>query len=126
MADQNIEDFPVVSPSPLHNILVTEGAGTPIVGQRPVSGILPQWVAATVTLPDGAGVFDHTQTITAEGVAPTDTLSVMLAPALDANENVPEMLSLTSLSALAGTGEFTLTLEFAERSSGPINILWRQ
>ncbi len=123
MADQNIEDFAVVAPSPLHHVLVTEGFGTPIVGQRPVSGLVPQWQAATVTLPGNR--YEHVQTVAASGVTNEDTVALMLAPGTDEAENVPEMLSLTAMSALPGADEITVTLEFSEPSSGPVNILWR-
>jgi hypothetical protein len=90
--------------------------------KAPASGVAAAWTAATVTI---SNAFEVEATVTATGVTPSDVLSVMLAPGADTDENVPEMLSLTGLSAIPGTDNFALTLEFSERTSGPINILWR-
>lgn len=40
MADQNVEDFPVVTLDPDHHVLVTKGAGTPIEGRLPRSAFV--------------------------------------------------------------------------------------
>ena len=62
--------------------------------------------------------------ISAPGIAPTSVITVSLAPALDADENSPELLDLVTLWAEAGTDQITLNATFAEPTSGAVKINW--
>jgi hypothetical protein len=80
------------------------------------------FTAATLSLGNGGGKFEHSQIITDAGISPTDKIMVSLAPALDSDENSPEMLSLDTLTATAGSGNLTVLACFREKTSGNVKI----
>jgi hypothetical protein len=93
----------------------------------PVTAVAPRTAlngSIVVTVPVG---LDHVETLSAPGVRPTDDILIRqdAKAYTDDDENAPEMLSVTSLSAVAGDGEITVTMEFGEPTSGPIKLKWR-
>lgn len=121
MADQNVEDFPVIALDPDHHVLVTKAATTPIEGRVAVSEITGLRGTSTVTLPPGLRVVE---TVAAVGITTSHHILAALAPHDDADENDPEMLSLMALSARPGTDEITFTAGFSSIESGPVKINW--
>lgn len=89
-------------------------------------GASSKLTAATLTLPAGEGVTEHTQVIVDVAIVPTDKLILSLAPALDSDDNAPETLSLETLTAVAGTGQFTVTASFGEFTSGVIKFYYQK
>lgn len=83
------------------------------------------WNQFTVTIPGFRGAYEFEATIAAANVTPSDFISLMLAPALDSDENAPDGLLVRSMYAVAGTGDFVLKMTFDELTSGPIKMLWR-
>jgi hypothetical protein len=81
---------------------------------------------ALVTLPNGVGVFEHTETVEAAGITPADTIIVMFASGDDADENESWMLdpSINPVGT-AGANEITFELAFREKTSGPIKLVWK-
>lgn len=77
-----------------------------------------------ITAPGPAGVIEWEETVAAMGVVPASRLFLSLAPAVDDDENCPEMLALSSLCALAGSDQITVTAAFAQSTSGPIKLNW--
>jgi len=99
----------------------TDGAdGAP--GTTGDTGPAPSFTLATLALPNGRGVFEHTQTITDATVVGTDKIMVSLAATVDSDENAGETVPLESLYAVAGTGSIEVRASFRERISGPIKI----
>ena len=76
-------------------------------------------VAVTVPAPGDTSV---TATVTFVGCTPAMKVFVALAPALDSEENDPQFLVVQSISAVAGTGQATVSIAFGEITSGPINV----
>lgn len=70
------------------------------------------------------GRYEHTETIAALGVTASQRISVWLHPALDTDENTPDMTDLISLAAAPGTDQITVTASFREPTSGPLKIQW--
>jgi hypothetical protein len=83
------------------------------------------WYAQTVTLPDGFGVLEYEQVVAAAGMLAGTPIAVMLAPALDADENDPELNDLVTLIAAAEAGAVRFKLTFSAPMSGPIKLHWR-
>lgn len=80
---------------------------------------------ATVNLPDGAGVLEWRETVAKAGILPADAIGLFLAPALDTDENDPELLDLLTMSASAGTDRITINMTFLQPTSGPIKLIWK-
>ena len=78
--------------------------------------------AATVTL--SAAAFQHSETVAAVGVLPASVVLVSLAPALDADDNDPELLDCVSLWATPGTDTITFGLTFSTKTVGPVKLNW--
>lgn len=93
-------------------------AGTPGTNASVLRGVVE------VTLPNGRGVLEHTQTVAAEGVTTGSVISVSLAPHSDADENSPELLDLSSISATPLTNSLAVTLTFATRTSGVVKLAY--
>ena len=72
----------------------------------------------------GDNMFEASTVVSAPGVLPTSTVTVSLAPTLDADENSPELLDLVTLWAEAGTDQITLNATFSEPTSGAVKINW--
>jgi hypothetical protein len=68
--------------------------------------------------------FEASTVVSAPGVTPTSILTVSLAPALDADENSPDLLDLVTLWAEAGTDQITLYATFSDPTSGAVKINW--
>jgi hypothetical protein len=83
------------------------------------------WVAASLTVSDGKGAFEVSTTVASVGVTPASVILTKLAPALDTDENDPELLSLDTLIAVPGTDQFTLLATFRELTSGIIKIQYQ-
>jgi hypothetical protein len=77
---------------------------------------------ATVTLTTAA--FQHTETVAAVGVTPAKTILVSPAPAVDADQNDPEMLDCVALWGTPGTDTITFGLTFSTRTVGPVKLNW--
>lgn len=80
---------------------------------------------ATITLPNGNGELEHTETVAAPGVLDTDLVLPWLAAGTDADENTADMIDLRNLSALAGVDEITFTITLSTPLSGPVLINWK-
>ena len=78
----------------------------------------------TLSLPGGAGVLDWEETVAAAGVIPAHRLFLMPAPVSDAADTPPDMLSLVTVSAVAGTDRMTVTTTFSSPESGAILFNW--
>jgi hypothetical protein len=78
------------------------------------------WVSASLTIPGGRGAFEVSAVVASVGVTTSSIILTKLAPALDTDENDPEMLSLDTLIAIPGTDQFTLLATFRELTSGII------
>lgn len=70
-------------------------------------------------------VREHSETISATGVVPTDIVQVMLATHLDTDENNEQWLNIISLHAVAGTDEITVNIEFGELTTWIIKLLYK-
>lgn len=79
---------------------------------------------ATITVPGGVGQLDWEESVTAAGVSADMAVFLSLAPASDADENVPEMVALSSLSGTPGPDTITISATFSEPISGPIKLNW--
>ena len=88
-------------------------------------GAAVAWNAATVQV-GAVGVYECQATIAAPAVAGGDVLEVCLADTAITDENEPEDLDLKFIRAKAGSGSVEFTLRFHEKTSGPINLLWRK
>lgn len=78
--------------------------------------------AGVVTVPGPAGRYEHTENIVDAAVTAAKKIMVWLSPALDTDENDPEMLAVDSIAALAKNGSFDVTMTFPEPTSGPIKF----
>jgi hypothetical protein len=113
---QDAQTLNIEMPQPAVLTFAVLGAqGIPGPSATPINGI------AVITVPTGLEV---TQTVVAVGVTSEMMIGTWLAPASDADENTPEMLDLSSLSAVAGTAEITITATFSSQTSGPVKIMW--
>jgi hypothetical protein len=65
------------------------------------------------------------ETITAAGVTPSSVINLKLAPALDTDENDPEMLDFVTLVAIPGTGTFDVVASFSQKQSGIIKLQYQ-
>ena len=88
-------------------------------------GALPPWTAYVAALGDGIGVTDFEATVTASGVTSASVIELRLASTLDSDENEPEFSNLWEMTTHPAAGSFILTLSFAERHSGPLNLQYR-
>jgi len=68
--------------------------------------------------------YEWIESVAALGVSPSDTIIPTLAPSLDADENDPELLTITSLAARAETDAIRFTITSPEPMAGPIKINW--
>lgn len=89
---------------------------TPSAGGAGLAG------TATVTL--SAAAFQHSQTVAAVGVTPAKVILASLAPALDADDNDPELLDLVTVWGVPGTDQITFGLTFSAPTSGPVKLNW--
>lgn len=97
--------------------VVVSGGGTVwTVENKPIYG------TSTVTV--AAGRIEWSEAVTATGVTGASRIIASLAPATDADENVPAMLGLGALAGLPGTDQITFTLAFAEPVAGAVKINW--
>jgi len=81
--------------------------------------------AATVTITEQRGVFEHVQTVAAIGVTPASRVAISLnQDPTDVAENDPEMLDVASMWAVAGVAQITIGLTFGAPTSGPILVNW--
>lgn len=95
-----------------------------IEGYSPGGGTLSG--VATVTLPDGRGVLEHQETVSAPGIVPANNILAVFSAGEDGDENVAEMLDpAINPVATAGTDEITFLLAFREPTSGPVKIMWK-
>lgn len=78
----------------------------------------------TITLPGGAGVIEHVQTVAAAAVSAGQRVQLALAATLDEDENEPELMDVSSLSGRALAGQIEVTATFATRTSGPVQLIW--
>jgi len=95
---------------------------TPIASQY--NGLTKPSGVATITVPNGIGRFEHIETVAAVGVTALSLISLSLNPCIDTDENCPEMLNASSITAAAGAGLITVTAAFSELTSGPIKFNW--
>ncbi len=79
---------------------------------------------ATITVPDGAGRFEHQQSVIATGVTPASRIILTLAPATDMDENTPELLDLASVSGAPESNAISIAAHFSAPVSGPISFNW--
>ncbi|WP_310533137.1 hypothetical protein [Novosphingobium sp.] len=77
---------------------------------------------ATITIPTAQ--LEWEETVTATGVTPASRIMACLAPALDADENDPALLSVVNLSASPGTDQITISIAFAVPAQGAIKLNW--
>lgn len=77
---------------------------------------------ATVTIPTAA--FQHSETVAAVGVTPASVVLVGLSPAVDADDNDPELLDVVALWATPGTDQITFGLTFSTPAVGPVKLNW--
>lgn len=78
--------------------------------------------AAVITLPKA--VLEHSETLAVAGIAPTNKMFLSLAPALDADENCPEMLDMVTLSAEPLTDAVIVSATFSQPTRGAIKLNW--
>lgn len=78
--------------------------------------------STTVTLPSGRGVYEYSAVVTDATVSSEHLITCQLAPHIDSDENATDMLSLRSVTAVAGNGNFTVNMAFDEPTSGIIKL----
>ena len=83
------------------------------------------WTAYVAALGDGIGVTEFEATVTDAAVTGTSVIEIRLASTDDNQENEPEFTNLWAMTAHPAAGNFVLTLSFAERHSGPLNLQYR-
>lgn len=81
-------------------------------------------LAGTATVTLTTAQFQHSQTVAAVGVTPSKVMVVSLAPALDADDNDPELLDLVAVWGVPGTDQITFGLTFSTPTSGPVKLNW--
>lgn len=104
-----------VSPDPSH-YYGTDEAGAKGFHPLPISD------TATITIP--AAAFQYSQAVAAPGITSDSVVLVSLAPAVDADDNDPEMLDVVALWATPGTDEITFGLTFDTPTVGPVKLNW--
>ncbi|MEQ1548936.1 MAG: hypothetical protein ABL918_09870 [Chakrabartia sp.] len=109
----------------------SQGATGPQGPQGPQGPTGPQGASgssisgvATITVPDGAGRFEHQQSVIAPGVTPASRIFLTLAPATDMDENTPELLDLVSISGAPESNAISIAAHFSAPVSGPISFNW--
>lgn len=75
-----------------------------------------------LALTGSRGAYELEQVVTDATVSLTSKLQCWLAQGTDADENDPELLDVSALSARPGTGQLTIVASFATPTSGPIRI----
>jgi Collagen triple helix repeat (20 copies) len=80
--------------------------------------------AATITLPQGRGLYEWSETVAAASVTAASRIQLGLAPALDGDENDPELIDLGALSASALTNQILISATFATPTSGAVKLNW--
>lgn len=88
-------------------------------------GALPPWTAYVAALGDGSGVTEFEATVTDAGVTGASVIELRIAATGAADENEPEFTWATAMIARPASGSFALSLSFAERHSGPLNLQYR-
>lgn len=101
-----------------HIISDVTGLQTALDGKQDAGayGILK---TATVTV---GGTNEHNELVTDADVNSSSTIILSLAGVSDSDENDPELLDVVGMSAKAGTGNFTVTMSFLQKTSGPIKL----
>lgn len=91
-----------------------------------VPGPVAPWTATTITVPGTlGGRREYRETITLAGVTASNSIAIKLAPALDTDENDPEMLDVVTLVAIPGTGTFDALITFDHPHSGVIKLQYQ-
>jgi Collagen triple helix repeat (20 copies) len=80
--------------------------------------------AAIITLPQGRGLYEWSETVAASGVTTASRIQLGLAPALDGDENDPELIDIGALSASALTNQILISATFATPVSGAVKLNW--
>ncbi len=68
------------------------------------------------------GYLQHTEVITDAGVSPTSKIILSIGGGTSADENEAEMLDISGMSATAGTGNFTVMVNFLTRTAGIVKL----
>jgi hypothetical protein len=68
--------------------------------------------------------FEWIESVAASGVTSANIVIPALAPALDTDENDPEMMFVSSLAGAAEAGTIRFTITSPEPMSGPVKINW--
>jgi len=68
--------------------------------------------------------YSHSQTLAAAGITPASIVSLSFAPTIDSDENSADLLSPCNMSAVPGTDEITVSMEFVSAESGPVKLNW--
>jgi hypothetical protein len=79
---------------------------------------------ATINVTTLGGATEWSQSVAAAGVSVTNRIFLTLAPTASTDENDPELVSLSSLSGVAGAGLIIINAAFGEPTSGPITFNW--
>lgn len=122
------DDLSEVSNFRLHIYGATAAAAsvTSIVGPTGPTGpagASPTAYAGSFTVPgDLNGRREHRETIALVGVTPSSVIKTWLAPALDTDENDPELIDLVTLVAYPGTDQFDILATFSTLHSGEIKF----
>lgn len=96
--------------------------GTSLLGSGNVD-VSPTLGAASITVPrTNGGYLQHTEVITDGNVSPTSKILLSLGGGSDTDENEAEMLDIGGMSATAGTGNFTVMVNFLTRTSGIVKL----
>lgn len=83
------------------------------------------FASATITLANGAGVWEAESVVSVPGVTASQRANVWLAPGSDADENVSSMVDLNTISAACETDALRVFMSFREPQSGPILIQYQ-
>lgn len=92
--------------------------------QAALDGKAANFPKGTATITPTGARYEWSETVAAAGVLAGSVVIAALAPALDTDENDPELLDLASLSAMPGVNTLSFEIAFREPSSGPIKINW--
>lgn len=99
---------------------------TGATGATGPAGSSSPWSATTITVPGTRnGRWEHRETIAAVGVTASNVINLKLAPALDTDENDPEMLDFVTLVAIPGTDSFDVLATFSQLQSGIIKLQYQ-
>ena len=77
---------------------------------------------ATITVPNNS--LEWAETVTATGVLASHRIFLSVGNHLDSAENSAEMLDFAAMSAAPGTNQITVTVGFANPTSGPVLLNW--